>query len=250
MSMLSFENLSFTYEPFPIGRASAVVEPVFYRELAATYPDRELFEFQPSHGNKYSLSEVNNPREYHEFIAKSPAWRRFHAWVKQPSFSRDMLALLCTHHIDLGIRVSGKASRLDGLRRRFDLLRGRNASRLSTRFEFSMLPADGGYIRPHTDSPQKLVTLVVSMRNADEWQPHYGGATEMLRPKDSKQSFNFVNRYLEFEDCETLKAFDYVANNCTVFIKTFNSLHCVRPMLGAGSREMRKTLTINIEQLS
>jgi hypothetical protein len=250
MSMLSFENLSFTYEPFPIGRAPAIVEPMFYRELVATYPDKALFEFMPTLGNKYSLSEVNNAREYHDFIANSPAWRSFHASIKRPSFPHDMLELLCAHQIDLGIRVSGTASRFDELRRRFDQLRGRNPTKLSTRFEFSMLPADGGYIKPHTDSPQKLVTLVISMPNADEWQPHYGGATEMLRPKDPKQSFNFVNRYLEFEDCETLKAFDYVANNCTVFIKTFNSLHCVRPMLGTGSPAMRKTLTINIEQLS
>jgi hypothetical protein len=32
-----------------------------------------------------------------------------------------------------------------------------------------------------------------------------------------------------------------------MFVKTFNSWHSVRPMTGAGSEAMRRTLTINIE---
>jgi hypothetical protein len=50
-----------------------------------------------------------------------------------------------------------------------------------------------------------------------------------------------------FEDAEPLHTFDFRPNQCVIFIKTFNSLHCVRPMAGAGS-QMRRTLTINIEQ--
>jgi hypothetical protein len=247
--MLSFDNLSFTYEPFPIGQAAAVLDPSFYRKLVASFPAQELFEYMPSLGNKYSLSEVNNPREYHAFIGKTPAWRSFYDYVKQPSFPRRVLDLLCSHQIDLGIPAAPRSRRLPRLLRRIAELRGTPSARLSTRFEFSMLPADGGYIKPHTDSPQKIITLVMSMRDGDEWQADYGGGTEMLRPKDSRLSFNFVNRYLEFDDVETLQTFDYVSNNCILFIKTFNSLHCVRPMTGAGSSTMRKTLTINIEQL-
>jgi hypothetical protein len=49
-----------------------------------------------------------------------------------------------------------------------------------------------------------------------------------------------------FEDAEPLHTFDFRPNQCVIFIKTFNSLHCVRPMAGAGSQAMRRTLTINI----
>src|SRR5256885_897092 len=67
------------------------------------------------------------------------------------------------------------------------LLRGDSGSNtpvLSARFEFSMLPANGGFIRPHTDSPHKIITLVVAMLNEGEWNPEFGGGTEVLRPRD------------------------------------------------------------------
>jgi hypothetical protein len=46
---------------------------------------------------------------------------------------------------------------------------------------------------------------------------------------------------------EVLDTFPFTPNQAVVFIKTFNSWHSVRPMVGADSTAMRKTLTINIE---
>jgi hypothetical protein len=46
---------------------------------------------------------------------------------------------------------------------------------------------------------------------------------------------------------EVLDTFEFTPNQVVVFVKTFNSWHSVRPMTGAGSPLMRKTLTINIE---
>jgi hypothetical protein len=121
-------------------------------------------------------------------------------------------------------------------------------SGLSARFEFSMLPAEGGFILPHTDSPQKIITLVITILPPGEWNPSFGGATEVLRPKDIKNNYNYKNKYLGFDDVQTVATFEYVPNNCVIFIKTFNSLHAVRPMKASDPRLMRKTLTINIER--
>ena len=46
---------------------------------------------------------------------------------------------------------------------------------------------------------------------------------------------------------EQIDVFEFEPNQCVVFVKTFNSWHCVRPMQGNGSQAMRRTLTINIE---
>ena len=46
---------------------------------------------------------------------------------------------------------------------------------------------------------------------------------------------------------EALDCYEFTPNQVVVFVKTFNSWHCVRPMTGHGSPAMRKTLTINIE---
>jgi hypothetical protein len=126
-------------------------------------------------------------------------------------------------------------------------LQPQRATAIKSRFEFSMLPADGGHIKPHTDSPGKLITLVVSFCDEREWQASFGGGTTVLRPLDQRQVFNHLNRQLEFADTEVLHEFPFEPNQCVIFVKTFNSLHAVSPMRGIGLPVMRRTLTINIE---
>lgn len=250
--MLSFKNTHFIYEPYPIGVARNVFEPSFYQELVNSFPAQEFFSFMPLHGNKYSLSELNNPDAYHEHIRSSHPWQKFHQWIKREEFPTEVLSMLCQHKIDLDVRrfpANGSSARptvLERLRIRQPV---RPRSNLSARFEFSMLPAAGGFIKPHTDSPQKIITLVIAMLSKDEWNPAFGGGTEVLRPKDITKNYNFKNEYLEFDEVETLTTFDYLPNHCVIFIKTFNSLHAVRPMEASKGNLMRKTLTVNIEKV-
>ncbi len=74
-----------------------------------------------------------------------------------------------------------------------------------------------------------------------------GGGTEVMTPVDLSQNYNQNNRQLEFEDVETIDICPFKPNQCIVFVKTFNSLHAVRPMQGGNNTAFRKTLTINIE---
>ena len=247
--MLSFKNARFLYEPYPIGVASGIFEEQFYNQLVQSFPPVELFNFMPLHGNKYSLSEVNNPEGYHEYVRTHETWREFHRWIKRPEFPFEVLEMLREHKIDLEVPAPVSGPGGSRLKR---LVFGDSrppAPALSARFEFSMLPAQSGFIKPHTDSPQKLITLVVAMLSKDEWNPAFGGGTEVLRPKDITNNYNFKNTYLEFDEVETLTTFDYMPNQCVIFIKTFNSLHAVRPMAAQDSQLMRKTLTINIEKV-
>lgn len=251
--MLSFNNVHFNYEPYPIGVARNVFDESFYDQLVNSFPPQDLFTFMPLHGNKYSLSELNNPDLYHKYIRSSHQWQEFHDWIKREEFPGEILSMLCENKIDLEVQRfsanGGAVSRANVLERLRLRQPPRPRSNLSARFEFSMLPAAGGFIKPHTDSPQKIITLVIGMLSKDEWNPAFGGGTEVLRPKDITNNYNFKNTYLEFDDVETLTTFDYLANNCVIFIKTFNSLHAVRPMKAAGGNLMRKTLTVNIEKV-
>ncbi len=92
--------------------------------------------------------------------------------------------------------------------------------------------------------------MIVSMAKPDEWDSGFGGGTDVNQPKEEYLQFNRVNRLADFQDMEVLQTYDYTPNQGVVFVKTFNSWHSVRPMTGAGSDIMRKTLTINIEDLS
>lgn len=243
---LSYHNLRLRYEPFPIGLAKPVMDRATYDELVDTYPPVELFQYMAKNGRKYSLSERNNRDNYRTFLKSHPRWRAFHDWVKTDSFIQDALDALKTRGVDLGLEVRPK--RIRKLAR--NLTRGRfNAGqmRLVARFEFSMLPADGGSVIPHTDAPGKVITLVVSMVKEGEWDPACGGGTDVNRPKDPRLYYNERNRQAEFEQVEILDTFAFEPNQAVIFVKTFNSWHSVRPMVGNGATTMRRTLTINIE---
>lgn len=246
--MFSYEHLQFRYEPFPIGLAKPVMDEAMYRELLATYPSPDRFAYLAKVGHKYSLSEKYNGREYEQFIRTHGAWRELHGWIKSDDFIPGVMDALRAHHLDLGYKQVSEAKR--ALKTAKNLVRGRLPSgppRLSTRFEFSMLPADGGYILPHTDLPSKLVTLIVSMVGEGEWDPAFGGGTDVNQPKDVRHAFNRMNAQAEFDQMTVLDTFEFTPNQIVVFVKTFNSWHSVQPMTGTGSPLMRKTLTINIE---
>jgi hypothetical protein len=246
--LFSYDQLQFRYEPFPIGIAKPAIADDLYRELVDSYPPQELFAYLPKVGHKYSLSEKYNGEAYARFIKSSAVWRELHAWIKSDDFIPAVMDALKAQHIDLGQKhLSGAKRALKTMR---NLARGRSRPlppRLGTRFEFSMLPAAGGYIMPHTDSPSKIVTLIVSMAGETEWNPAFGGGTDVNRPKDVRLAFNRMNAQAAFEEMEVLDTFEFTPNQVVVFVKTFNSWHSVRPMTGAGSALMRKTLTINIE---
>ena len=69
----------------------------------------------------------------------------------------------------------------------------------------------------------------------------------MLRPKDIRKNYNVYNSYFNFDECETLRTVEYLPNQGILFLKTFNSLHCVAPIRNEGGDVYRKTLTINID---
>lgn len=249
--MFSFEGAQFLYEPYPIGLVRPVMAAGLYEALVDSFPPPELFLFKPDLGQKYTLSEKFNPKNYHDYIAKSPPWRELHGWVKSESFFRQVIEMLRANHIDLGMAKAHFAGKGLWPWRLGELIRGRwprGDLSFRTRFEFSMLPADGGSVTPHTDVARKVITLVVSMVKEGEWDPSYGGGTEVDRALRTSDSFNFQNRYIDFDAIEPLHTFEFGPNQCVVFVKTFNSLHCVRPMQAKDRTAMRRTLTINIEK--
>lgn len=249
--MFRFDHADFLYEPYPIGLVKPIMEKDLYDCLVDSFPPVELFQFMPKFGNKYTLSEKFNADAYHDYIKQSPRWRELHRWIKSEDFFRAVIDMLYDNHIDMGMKKAHFSGRSVWPWRMHELSKGRwprGDKAFRTRFEFSMLPADGGYVTPHTDVPRKVITLVVSMVRNGDWDPGLGGGTEVNRPKDPKNAFNYQNEQLGFDEIDRLHCFEFGPNQCVIFVKTFNSLHCVRPMTTAGSTAMRRTLTINIEK--
>ena len=91
--MIDLRSATFDYEPYPIGLIKPVFDEGTYQS-AWSPPIRgvELFKHKPALGNKYSLSEVNHRAQYERFIAGTPDWKRFHAYVK----GKDFVAARCS----------------------------------------------------------------------------------------------------------------------------------------------------------
>lgn len=244
----SFDNLRLRYDPFPIGVARPLMAQDTYAQMVGSYPALDLFQYFSKVGHKYVLSEKFNSENYHRFIRGNPLWRDFHAWIKSDDFSYGVMHMLREHGIDLGYEAPMPPGRR--LMKRAKAIAKRRTTQmepnLKARFEFSMLPADGGSVTPHTDEPGKVVTLVISMLQDGEWDPAYGGGTDVNKPKDERRLFNRMNAKAPFEDMEILDSFPYEPNQAVIFVKTFNSWHSVRPMTGPQG-QLRRTLTINIE---
>ncbi len=116
--------------------------------MVKNYPAQDLFQFKPKLGNKYSLSEVNNPENYHRFIQSNPIWKRVYDAVKHEDFVHQILDVLAQHNVDLGfvgkvdVINDASAARSARWRSAIETFRFGVAKKkpLKTRFEFSMLP--------------------------------------------------------------------------------------------------------------
>lgn len=233
--MLSLNPIEFIYEPYPIGIAYNVFDRQFYQSLIADWPSFNLFTGGHYRGVKYGLSEHdtkmlngNVNAEYLAFVGSHYNWSKFRTYIKSQGFVDYIINVLNKHNINLKRHQKGK---------------------LSARFEFSAIPVDGGCLDPHTDSPQKIITLVIPIYSY-EWPVEFGGGTAVLKPKDVSKTFDYANDlFLKHDEVKVVHTFPFVPNSCIVFIKTYNSLHGIPPMLGHGSKEMRKSLTINIEKM-
>ena len=244
-----YSHLEMRYDPFPIGLARPIVAEDIYSEMLDNWPDTVQFMHMTALGHKYALSEKAHARQYHAFIRSRPVWTGFHRWIKSDDFLKGVMNALLERHIDLGYRgrvppLKRAVKTVKGIARGRPAVRG---AKLSARFEFQMMPADGGHILPHTDTPAKIVTLVISMQRPGEWHQAWGGSTDIDRPKDISRVYNELNEQRSFADMEKVDGYAFTPNQAVVFVKTYNSWHSVRPMLGQGSDAKRKTLIINIE---
>ncbi len=259
--MICLDNFVYTYKPFPVGVAQPFIEPALYRSLAASYPEPERFarfrEDSTGRYSKFSLSARNNGRQLAEFLDQHADWRRLYEYL----YSADFIDAVLDHLEQRNLQVVKRRSR--GLARQFNRLAPklsggrlprverllyaapRKLGGVSSKVEFSAIPARDGGLMPHTDSEGKLVTLVIAFPEEGEWREEFGGGTSIVEPKDESVYFNRFNRTLPFDQVDVKRVVEHHANQAMLFIKTFNSWHAVMPTTGPAS-QWRKTLTVNI----
>ncbi len=213
----------FRREPYAIGVARPVIEPGLYCRLVDAFPPLGEFKRVEQRASKYSLSEVNHKPQYKAFVASSPLWSAFHAYIKSPKFIQYTIDVLAEHRV--GEPLVGN---------------------FYPRWEFAAMPADGGFLLPHTDIARKVVTLVIPMLKPGEWDAAWGGGTDVLWPKPGTAPPQDYAADLDAFD--KVGTFAFQENQAVIFRKTADSWHSVGPITGPAG-VMRKTITVNIERV-
>jgi hypothetical protein len=249
--MLNYNKVEMRYEPYPLAVLRPALDGDYYNLLADNFPDEGLFGTLPKFPYKLSLSEKWAPDNYARFLRGNKVWNDFHSFVKSDEFIRNTVEFLKNNHVDLPLSEAFETGSAKMKRMVKSIANGNLPSRglkLRSRFEFSSLKADGGTVEPHTDAPRKVITLVLSMIKDGEWDLSYGGGLDVNRTNDKRYAYNWENQMVPWEGLEVLDTVPFVPNQCTVFVKTHNSLHSVRPMTQKGSKALRKSVTVVIER--
>lgn len=212
-------SFNIDYEPYPVIFIKNILPLDFYNSLVKAFPDESLLKHFPAAGDKYLLSEGSDEVLYTKVLNDYPVWQQLYKIIKSSAFINSIYSFLRTNHVDIGI---------EGLPVYFPApLEKLNARYITSRFEFSSLSANGGYHIPHTDIAKKLVSLIIPIVSDDDWKDNGIGGMSVCYPKRKEFIYNQVNKPLLLEEVEIIRKYEFLANSCVLFPKTFNSWHCV-----------------------
>lgn len=237
--MISFDDVAFRYDPWPLGIVTNVLAPDLFDELSRTFPPPALFRRDPELGQRASLDRGRSRAAFDAFFRATPAWRELRRSVESRDFVARVLAMLERHGIDVP-DLHGPVPLEQRIAR---MLRGRSGS-LRAELVLVTMSADGGALLPHTDGAAKFANIAIAMEDA--WDPALGGSTDVVAPLDPRRRFSLGMRRLRFDEVCVVERIPHVPNQAVVVIRTAASWHSIGPMTNPGSPAVRRTLNINI----
>ena len=259
--MINLNELKIEYRPFPHGTFSNVFDENVYKKIVREFPSPPILGTRDHFGGKLYISEQPNVKaEFFDILSKSTVYTQLYEYIKSKIFLQQLLDKLNEENID----VQNTSQQILSLSRFSNLyffkknllklkLKLINTSYVTARFEFSFISLDGvACLRPHTDSPQKILSLVVPILS-DYEKEHYkelGLGTSIYDVKNDRNYFNQKNKFLDRNDVREISRMPFKSNTMTLLVKTFNSLHGIEPNLFNFKSHYRRSLTINLEVIN
>lgn len=253
--MINFNNSKFFSKPF----VHCVFEEIFlekdYNSLVENFPSLDQMEkmYDPKGENKFNkfqLSSRNHSKKFNKVMMKNKFYKKVTDYLLSDFFLENLVNNLKKQNIEFGVTFRKNSYK----RKFFDVIKNflpgfilKPKEVLNVVVEFSAIPSNQGYLKPHSDGPAKLASIVIPIRD-EKWKDEYNGGTNLLEPRDEKRVFNVKNNTLEFEETKIIKVIDFKKNQMLIFPKTFNSLHSVGPLKGLDKNYYRKSLTLNLEK--
>ena len=185
---------------------------------------------------KFILNENNI--FFKEIINKKESLKKIYNFLCDQKFKEDIFDLLEKNSIRL------QKHNTQGVLRKI-LNKIKNIKNFG--FEFSMISTDGGFIRPHTDGSNKLISFVIPIVENKSIENVPNSGTNILKSTEDRYKYNFLNSTVPFESTEIVRKIPFNGNQIFFFIKTHNSLHSVGPMKNLnGETFMRKSINFFI----
>jgi hypothetical protein len=235
--LLTKRQAALDLEPFPVFCVENYLPPEIFEAARREFPTTTE---RDQYGNlKQVFSPHRRAAEVQAFLAKNKAWRELVEFFESDEFIQDLRRFLAP--------ALRHARGISGLRR------WRRPGRqfvmplvdmpVGYGYEFSLL-GQGAHLAPHTDSPAKLVSLLLYFPS-DDWKPEFGGTTDFYRPKNPQHAQNWMNRDLRFKDVELFYRSEFRPNRLCGFVKSANSFHGVAP-LECGPDRVRLSFNFNV----
>jgi hypothetical protein len=238
--MINLNNHKYFYDPYPHALFEKVFDDRFYESLCKEFPLKQNYEkvdFDKQNKikqNKFIINETH--QSFKEILKNNKNIYDLYHHLRNKKFKDLILSLLEKNHIslpkteDIFKKIYKKIKKIENFG-----------------FEFSMIPTDGGFIKPHTDGADKLISFVIPIVENDNLLKVTNSGTAILKPTEDKFKYNYLNMTVPFESTEVIRQIPFKRNQIFLFIKTHNSLHSVGPMINqTGEIIMRKSINFFI----
>jgi len=212
-----------------------------YAALLREFPDDSAFP-DITEENKKRLNSRRSSRAFDQYLQTHATWKEFIEALSSEAFLSGLLELAAPA-LQQARGLSGIRSwNYAGKRIKSGLATARS-QKIRVVFEFSQLN-NGSYIPPHTDSTDKLVTMMFYLADNHKAAIENAG-TVFYQSAQNPGEKNWYNRKLDFSAVTPVAVNDFMANRICVFVKSDRTYHGL-PELHMPANTGRNSLNVNI----
>ena len=209
-------------EPFPHVCSTEALDPDYYRELAANYPD--IFHICPDLSAENNMPHALSATRAMNMGILAPVWQEFIAYHHSPAFFHDIVARVGHHmrqaHPDLEERLGKPLEELTVAPR---FLSDDADVQVECQFGINTPVRKPTRVRGvHVDSPKKLCNALLYMRLDEDHSD--GGHLEICRFRDKPR---FQNVACPDDSVEVVDHILYQANTLIFMVNSPFALHGV-----------------------
>tara|TARA_B100000035_G_C20981522_1_gene545657 strand:+ start:581 stop:1342 length:762 start_codon:yes stop_codon:yes gene_type:complete len=247
---INFENSLFYYEPFPHSVTNNFLSPDVYNEICNEFPsDEEFVKMKDKHlgenkFDKFNFSNLGSSKnKFFKYLGKTRSLKFFFDYINSDKFFQSLNNFFINNHVDLGINQPKSFKNL--VKKIFQ-------KDINFSFEFSSIPVQNGFIKPHTDGPNNIIGFVIPIIDNEEIFNYSNLGTKILKSNSNEFKYNNLNRTVPYEKTELVREMPFEKNCMIMHVKTFNSLHAVGPIQPksnlSNQKIFRKSITMFLKR--